>query len=79
MMFHITSAIGGYWYGSSKSYDKGYQAAVADVKGQAGGLYPARRPEEAAKAANPFQMQQPAGRSEANPFVRPNALNPFAK
>lgn len=75
----VIGAIGGYWYGSSKSYDKGYQAAVADVKAQQE-VSANKATEEAAKAANPFQVSNPLEGVKANPFDKAkDALNPFAK
>ena len=75
----VIGAIGGYWYGSSKTYDKGYQAAVADVKAQQGESAK-KASEEAPKTANPFQVSNPLEGVEANPFDKAkDALNPFAK
>jgi hypothetical protein len=74
----IIGAIGGYWYGSSKSYDKGYQAAVTDIKAQQE-VSASKALEEAAKAANPFQVTNPLEGVNANPFEKAKkALNPFA-
>ena len=75
----VIGAIGGYWYGSSNSYNKGYQAAVADVKAQQE-VSANKASEEAAKAANPFQVSNPLEGVKANPFDKAkDALNPFAK
>lgn len=79
IVLFIVGAVGGYWYGSSKSYDEGYQAAVADVKAQQE-VSANKASEEAAKAANPFQVSNPLEGVEANPFDKvKDALNPFAK
>ena len=75
----IIGAIGGYWYGSSKTYDRGYQAATADIKAQQEESAK-KASEDAAKTANPFQVNNPLEGVEANPFDKAkDALNPFAK
>ena len=66
----------GFWY-SGKQYDKGYQAAVADIKAQQ-----EESSNQAAKtavdAANPFKVQNPLEGVEANPFEKAKkTLNPF--
>lgn len=67
----------GYWFGASRSYDKGYDQAVADaraVEEQAG----ARAAQDAAAAANPFEVVNPLEGVEANPFEKAKKiLNPF--
>lgn len=74
----VVGAIGGYWYGSSRAYDKGYQAAAADIKAQQEEAAK-KATEEAAKAANPFQVSNPLEGVNANPFEKAQkALNPFA-
>ena len=75
----IIGAIGGYWYGGSKTYDKGYQAATTDIKAQQEESAK-KATEETAKTANPFQVSNPLEGVEANPFDKAkDALNPFAK
>ena len=76
----ITLLIGagaGYWYGGKMGYQKGYAKAEADVKKvqeEAG----KKAVEEAAKAANPFNVANPLEQVEANPFDKlKKALNPF--
>jgi len=75
----IVGALGGYWYGNSKSYDKGYQTAVTDIKTQQEEAAK-KASEEAAKTANPFQVSNPLEGVKANPFEKvKETLNPFAK
>lgn len=66
----------GFWY-SSKQYDKGYQAAVSDIKAQqeeAGN----KAAEAASNEANPFKVENPLQGVEANPFEKAKkTLNPF--
>ena len=75
----IIGAIGGYWYGGSVAYDNGYKAAAADIKAQQE-VSANKASEDAAKAANPFQVSNPLEGVKANPFDKAkDALNPFAK
>lgn len=68
----------GYWYGESTSYDKGYKAAVADIKAQQEEAAK-KATEEAVKTANPFQVSNPLEGVKANPFDKvKKILNPFA-
>ncbi len=69
----------GYWFGGSISYDKGYQAAAADIKAQQKEAAK-KASEEAAKTANPFQVTNPLEGVKANPFDKAKSvLNPFSK
>lgn len=66
----------GFWY-SGRTYDKGYQAAIADVKAQQeeAGDQAARA---ASDEANPFKVANPLEGVEANPFEKAKkTLNPF--
>lgn len=66
----------GYWY-SGYAYDRGYKAAVADIKAQQEETGN-RAAEEAAKEANPFKLNNPLEGVEANPFEKAQkTLNPF--
>lgn len=68
----------GYWYGGSKSYDKGYETAITDIKAQQEEAAK-KAAEEAAKTANPFQVSNPLEGVKANPFDKAKKiLNPFA-
>ena len=77
----------GYWLGNTQGflrgqktgYDSGYQKALADTKATQEAV--ARNAtEEAVKAANPFQKQNPLEGVTANPFEQAaKDLNPFAK
>ncbi len=66
----------GFWY-SSKTYDQGYEAAVADIKAQqeeAGN----QAAQAASDEANPFKVKNPLQGVEANPFEKAKkTLNPF--
>ena len=66
----------GFWY-SSKKYDDGYNAAVADVKAQQEEA--ANKAAQAASdEANPFKVANPLEGVEANPFEKAKkTLNPF--
>lgn len=69
----------GYWYGSYQAYDKGYQKAVSDAKATQEAVAQ-KAAEDAAKAANPFQAQNPLEGVTANPFEKAKqVLNPFAE
>ena len=69
----------GYWYGGSIAYDNGYKTAASDIKAQQEESAK-KATEEAAKAANPFQVSNPLEGVQANPFDKAkDALNPFAK
>lgn len=69
--------LGGYFYGSDRSYDKGYASAEADAK-KLQEVAAAKAAEEAAKAANPFASANPLESIEANPFEKTKkVLNPF--
>ncbi len=77
----------GYWFGAAQGslkgekvgYDSGYQKALADTKATQEAV--ARNATDAAaKAANPFQKQNPLQGVTANPFQQAaQKLNPFAK
>ncbi|MBM2817479.1 MAG: hypothetical protein HW401_69 [Parcubacteria group bacterium] len=68
----------GYWYGGSISYDKGYNAAAADIKAQQEEAAK-NASEEVARTANPFQVSNPLEGVEANPFDKAKKiLNPFS-
>lgn len=64
------------WY-SSMMYNKGYEAAIADIKAQqeeAGN----KAAQVATDAANPFKVANPLEGVEANPFEKAKkTLNPF--
>lgn len=68
----------GYWLGSFQAYDRGYEKAVADAKATQEEL--ARKAtNDAARAANPFQADNPLEGVSANPFDDAiENLNPFA-
>ena len=69
----------GYWYGSSKTYQAGYDKAISDTKAAQGELAQ-KASADAAKAANPFQVQNPLEGVKANPFEEAaKKLNPFAQ
>ncbi|MBI2514669.1 hypothetical protein HYV91_00550 [Candidatus Wolfebacteria bacterium] len=72
----------GYWYGTLKvkiSYQTGYDQALADAKTTQEEVGK-KAAEEAAKAANPFQVANPLEGVKANPFSdAQKALNPFAE
>ena len=77
----------GYWFGNAQGflkgektgYDNAYQKALADTKA-AQEEVARKATEEAAKAANPFQKQNPLEGVTANPFDEAaKKLNPFAK
>lgn len=61
------------------AYEEGYQKAIADTRATQEEV--ARKAvEEAAKAANPFQTQNPLEGITANPFEdAARKLNPFAQ
>lgn len=68
----------GYWYGGSVGFDNGYKTAAADIKAQQEEAAK-KATEEAAKTANPFQVNNPLEGINANPFEKAKkALNPFA-
>ena len=69
----VVGAIGGYWYGSSKSYDKGYQAAVTDVKATNRKCRPTKRRKKY-QSTNPFQVSNPLEGVKANPFDKVKTL-----
>ncbi|MAF80129.1 hypothetical protein CL629_03570 [bacterium] len=77
----IVGGVGGYLYGKSAGqtagYDTGYTEAEEDlVKVQEEAAR--RTTEEAAKAANPFEIENPLENVEANPFEKvKEVLNPF--
>ncbi len=77
VMFLIVGLGLGYWYGSFAAYKPAYNQAVADIKAQQE-EFAKKKGEEAAKAANPFQVANPLEGVEANPFDKAKeALNPF--
>lgn len=66
-----------YLYGSKSGYDKGYQAAQADVK-KIQEEVAKKAIAQAAKAANPFQTVNPLEEIDSNPFAKAKrVLNPF--
>lgn len=69
----LVIAIGAWYFG----YDKGYKAAIADIKAQqeeAGN----KAAQAAVKEANPFKVENPLQGVEANPFEKAKkTLNPF--
>lgn len=70
----------GYWLGSqqaAQAYNDGYQKAVADARATQEAV--ARQAAaDAARAANPFQAENPLEGVTANPFEEAQkALNPF--
>ncbi len=69
----------GYFGGSKAAYQKGYDKAVADAKATQAEVAK-NAAEEAAKASNPFQAQNPLEGVTANPFEQAaKKLNPFAQ
>mgnify|MGYP001563235439 CR=1 FL=1 len=66
----------GFWY-SSSMYNKGYQAAIDDIKAQqeeAGN----KAAQAATDESNPFKVANPLQGVEANPFEKAKkTLNPF--
>ena len=75
----IVGVIAGYWYGSYQAYDRGYEKAVADAKATQEAVAQ-KAGEDAVKAANPFQTDNPLAGVEANPFDKAKkVLNPFAE
>ncbi|TAN58307.1 hypothetical protein EPN15_01470 [Patescibacteria group bacterium] len=78
IIFLIVGFVVGYWYGGSASYDKGYNSAIAEIKAQQEEAAK-KASEEAAKTANPFQVNNPLEGVETNPFDKAKKiLNPFA-
>ena len=70
----VAGLVAGYLYGNMSAYDK----AVADIKSQQE-LAAKKAAEEAAKATNPFKVENPLEGVEANPFSKAQkALNPFS-
>lgn len=73
----LAGVLGGYWYGNSAGYAKGYKTAQDDIKKleeDAG----KKAATEAAKAANPFQVANPLQNVETNAFEKvKKVLNPF--
>ena len=66
----------GFWY-SSKKYNEGYQAAIADIKAQQEEVGN-KAAQTATDEANPFKVQNPLEGVEANPFEKAKkTLNPF--
>lgn len=75
----VAGLVGGYLYGSKSAFQSAYDRAVADIKSQQE-LAAKKASEEAAKAANPFKVENPLEGVEANPFSKAQkALNPFAE
>ena len=81
----IISALGGYKYGQQAdveaakktSYDEGYAKAEADIT-RAQTEAARKAAEDAAKAANPFEVGNPLENVESNPFDKvKEVLNPF--
>ncbi len=63
----------GYWYGNKV----GYSQAESDIKALEEAAA-AKSADEIAKAANPFQTENPLEGVEANPFQKlTDTLNPF--
>lgn len=74
----VVGLVGGYFYGNSAAFEKAYDKAVADIKVQQE-LAAKKAGEDAAKAVNPFKVENPLEGVEANPFAdAQRALNPFA-
>ena len=74
----IAGLVGGYVYGSKSAFQSAYGRAVADIKSQQE-LAAKKASEEAAKATNPFKVENPLEGVEANPFSKAQkALNPFS-
>ena len=77
-IFLVVGLVAGYFYGDSTAFKKAYDKAVADIKSQQE-LAAKNAAEEAAKAANPFKMNNPLEGVDANPFAQAQkALNPFS-
>lgn len=73
----LGAALGGYWYGNSAGYAKGYKSAEIDIKKLEEGAGK-KAATEAAKAANPFQVANPLENVETNAFEKvKKVLNPF--
>lgn len=73
----VVGILAGYWYGGSRSYQTGYDKAVADAQAAQEALAQ-KAAEDAAKAANPFQKVNPLEGVTANPFEKTkDILNPF--
>ena len=78
IIFLIVGFSVGYWYGGSTSYDKGFNSAIAEIKAQQEESAK-KATEEAAKSANPFQVENPLEGVKTNPFDKAKKiLNPFA-
>lgn len=74
----IVGLLAGYFYGNSTAFKKAYDQAITDIKAQQE-LAAKKAGEDAAKATNPFKVENPLEGVEANPFAKAQeALNPFA-
>lgn len=75
----VVGLIAGYMYGNKSAFQSAYDRAVADIKVQQE-LAAKKASEEAAKATNPFKVENPLEGVEANPFSKAQqVLNPFAE
>ena len=67
----------GYWYGGSRTYQAGYDKAVADAQAAQEALAQ-KASEDEAKAANPFKKVNPLEGVTANPLEKlKDIVNPF--